>query len=90
MKLFNPDNHTRTDKHKKIYAYYLPAYTAVDFTAALLFVVGSLLFFDESTTRAATWSFLIGSLFFALRPTTTLLRELAYLRAGDYADVDGS
>ncbi|MCA9473383.1 MAG: YrhK family protein [Nitrospirales bacterium] len=87
MKLFNPDNASRSEKHKKIYAFYALAYTIVDFSAAVLFIVGSILFFKQSTTYAATWLFLIGSIFFGLRPTTTLLRELAYIRAGDYDDV---
>lgn len=90
MKLFNPDNHTKSDRHKKIYAFYTLAYTVVDFSAALFFIVGSLLFFHGSTTYIATWLFLIGSIFFGLRPTTTLLRELAYIRAGDYKDVQTS
>ncbi|MGW8370547.1 MAG: YrhK family protein [Gammaproteobacteria bacterium] len=43
--------------------------------------------FNESTAYAATWLFLVGSIFFGLRPTTTLLREVAYVRAGKYQDV---
>lgn len=90
MKIFNPDNHNRSDAHKKVYAYYALAYTLVDFSAAVLFIVGSILFFSSSTTYAATWLFLIGSLFFAMRPTITLLRELAYLRLGEYDKAAGS
>ncbi len=59
-------------------------------SAAVLFIVGSILFFSSNTTYAATWLFLIGSLFFAMRPTTTLLRELAYLRLGEYDKAAGS
>jgi hypothetical protein len=33
------------------------------------------------------WFFLIGSIFFGLRPTIKLVREFAYLRIGDYTDV---
>ena len=49
--LFNPENHTRSQQHKKVYAYCELAYTLVDFSAAALFVVGSVLFFNEATTN---------------------------------------
>ncbi|MCB1377290.1 MAG: YrhK family protein [Alphaproteobacteria bacterium] len=87
MSLFDPQNHTRSEAHRKIYAWSTMAYTAVDFTAAVLFIIGSILFFQASTAYAATWLFLIGSIFFGLRPTITLLREIAYMRVGDYRDV---
>ncbi len=85
--LFNPDNHTRSERHKKIYAYCELAYTVVDFSAAALFVIGSILFFNDATIIIGTWLFLIGSIFFGLRPTIKLFREVAYIRADDYADV---
>lgn len=88
MKMFDPDNHTRSAAHKKIYAFYTIAYTVVDFSAAVLFVIGSILFFSSSTTYAATWLFLIGSILFGVRPTLTLLRELAYVRQGEYDKID--
>ena len=52
----------------------------MDFAAAVLFVIGSALFFSEATTYVATWMFLIGSLCFALKPSLRLARELHYLR----------
>ena len=87
MRMFNPDSRTRSARHKRIHALYALAYTMVDFAAALLFIIGSALFFRESTAYAATWLFLVGSIFFGLRPTITLLRELAYIRAGDLDDL---
>ena len=87
MTLFNPDNRNLSDRHKKIYAYCELAYTTVDFSAAALFVIGSILFFSDSTTYIGTWLFLIGSVLFGLRPTIKLLREIAYLRLGDYQDI---
>ncbi len=87
MQWFDPHSRIRSSKHRKIYAYYTLAYTLIDFLAAVMFITGSVFFFDEATVYAATWLFLIGSIFFALRPTTTLLRELALIRAGDYVDV---
>lgn len=37
MRLFNPDNRTRSAEHKRVYALYELAYTLNDFGAALLF-----------------------------------------------------
>lgn len=79
MKLFDPDNHTHSESHKDIFIKCEFAYTIVDFLAAATFVVGSALFFNEATTYLATWLFLIGSVFFGLRPTIRLFRELRYL-----------
>ncbi|AFO87926.1 YrhK-like protein [Phaeobacter inhibens] len=87
MPLFHPDNRNRSDQHKKIYAYCEIAYTIVDVSAAVLFVVGSVLFFQEATTYVGTWLFLIGSILFGLRPTIKLYREYTYLRMGDYEDI---
>ena len=89
MKLFNPENHTRSAAHKRVYAYCEFAYTIVDFSAASLFVIGSILFFSASTTYLGTWLFLIGSVLFGLRPSIKLCREFAYLRLNDYDDVAG-
>lgn len=90
MKLFNPDNHTRSAEHKKIYAYCELAYTLVDVSAAALFVIGSVMFFGETTTYMGTWLFLVGSVLFGLRPTIKLYREFAYLRVVDTEDAAGS
>lgn len=85
--LFNPENRLRSGQHKRIYAWCELAYTATDFAAAALFVIGSVLFFKESTTYFATWLFVIGSVLFGARPSIKLVRELAYLRMGDYEDI---
>ena len=63
------------------------AYTVVDFSAAALFVIGSFLFFDESTTYVATWLFVVGSVLFGLRPTIKLYREITYFRLGNYDEI---
>ncbi|GGB23938.1 hypothetical protein GCM10011492_12300 [Flexivirga endophytica] len=47
-----------------------------DFLAGVLFVVGSILFFWESTTVTATWFFLVGSVLFVARPAIRLVRRL--------------
>ncbi|WP_324751820.1 YrhK family protein [Roseovarius sp. Pro17] len=90
MKLFDPANHLRSYAHRRIYAYAELAYTLVDFSAAALFVVGSILFFSTSTTYAATWLFLIGSILFGMRPTIKLVREIAYMRVNTSDDVAGN
>ena len=87
MTFFNPENHNRSAAHRKIYAYCELAYTTVDFLAAALFVIGSILFFNEATTYLGTWLFLIGSVLFGMRPTIKLIREIAYLRVGNYQDI---
>ncbi|MGZ8177795.1 YrhK family protein [Williamsia sp. SKLECPSW1] len=48
---------------------------ANDFLIAVWFVIGSVLFFWESTTFAATWFFLIGSIQFLVRPAIRLSRR---------------
>lgn len=52
----------------------------VDFAAAFLFVVGSALFFYPSQEKAATWCFLVGSMFFAFKPTIRLVSRLHQTR----------
>lgn len=84
--MFDPRNSTRSARHRKIYAISALAYTVVDFLAAVLFVIGSILFFSSATTYAGTWLFLIGSILFGVRPTITLAREVAYRRLADHAD----
>ena len=87
MKLFHPDNRNRSEAHKRIYAIHELAYTINDVGAAALFVIGSILFFKETTAYAGTWLFLLGSVMFGLRPMIKLVREIRYLRMGDYDDM---
>lgn len=47
-----------------------------DFLAGVLFLVGSVLFFSESTMVAATWLFVLGSILFVMRPTIRLARRI--------------
>ncbi|CFX28750.1 conserved protein of unknown function [Candidatus Filomicrobium marinum] len=83
MHLFNPENRTRSAEHIRIYILFEIWYTFVDFTAALCFLIGSVLFFWDSTMFVGTWLFVVGSAFFALKPTLRLLRELKYLSMGE-------
>ncbi|MGJ9413407.1 YrhK family protein [Aeromicrobium sp. CF4.19] len=59
-----------------------------DLLVALWFVVGSILFFFESTTTIGTWFFLVGSLQLMLRPMIRLTRRVHLQRVGDsgYSD----
>lgn len=47
-----------------------------DLLIAVWFIVGSALFFSESTTTMGTWCFLLGSVELALRPAIRLGRHL--------------
>lgn len=87
MAFFNPDNSTRSMRHRKIHAYYEFAYTIVDFLAAFLFLVGSILFFYKSMENPAIWCFVVGSVFFALKPAIRVAREAHYLAIGDFTDL---
>lgn len=47
-----------------------------DILVALWFIIGSILFFQESTTTAGTWLFLIGSIELLIRPVIRLSRNV--------------
>ena len=83
MALFDPRTRTRSSRNQRLYALYEVWYTAIDFGAALAFVVGSLLFFSQQTQTAATWMFLLGSILFAAKPTLRLVREMHMLHMGE-------
>ncbi|NYD40234.1 YrhK family protein [Nocardioides panaciterrulae] len=55
---------------------------ANDVVIALWFLVGSILFFWESTTMAATWCFLLGSIEFLIRPVIRFARQVHIRRIG--------
>lgn len=84
MSLFHPDNGRLSAEHAKVWAAYELAHTIVDFLAAGLFVVGSVLFFYPSTQDLGTWLFLVGSICFGLKPSIRLAREVKYVRMGRY------
>ena len=88
-KLFEMNRSEHTPEQRRFYALTEIVYTAVDFSAAALFIVGSVFFFFESLMTAGTWLFLIGSIFFAMKPTIRLWREIKLLRMGDYKDIAG-
>ncbi len=80
MTLFAPENSTLSDRHRRLHIQSSIAYNFVDFVACFLFVIGSILFFYADTLYAGTWCFLIGSIFFGLRPTIRVYTEFRYKR----------
>lgn len=76
----------RENFHRR-HTFYQWAHLLVDFTAAALFVAGSILFLYPDLTRAGTWLFLIGSIFFALKPTLRLARFLHLRRLAEKAEL---
>lgn len=83
MQLFRHENRERNHDTRRIYAWFELVYTLVDFSAALCFVLGSLLFFWNRFETPAIWLFLIGSVLFAAKPSIRLAREIKLMRMGD-------
>ncbi len=76
MRLLDPALNDLSPRHLEIYWRYQAVRTAVDFGAALCFVLGSAFFLFASLTRAADWLFLAGSILFAVKPTIDMIRSL--------------
>jgi hypothetical protein len=74
-------------EHQRIYALYGLCYTPLDFTAASLFLSGSVFFFWRNTQYWATWLFVVCSICFTLKPAVRLMREVRYLRMGRIEDL---
>lgn len=73
--MFKPTLFDATPKHAEIYGLYERVYTTVDLIAALLFLIGSILFFYNSLQNTGTWMFVFGSLCFAAKPAVRFARE---------------
>ena len=86
MKLLDPTLHDLTPHHVEVYWRYQVVRTLVDFGAAVCFVIGSAFFFFVSTTSAADWLFLVGSILFALKPTIDVTRAAHLRRLPGQAD----
>lgn len=82
MQLFRHANRERNADTRRIYALYELVHTAVDFAAALCFLVGSVLFFWPAVETEAIWLFVVGSVFFFLKPAIRLTREVQLYRMG--------
>ncbi|MEL6481740.1 MAG: YrhK family protein [Pseudomonadota bacterium] len=72
----NLNPHLHTPLHLRVGQNYDLAHLMVDFLAAALFVIGSVMFFYEAWVYTGTWCFLIGSVFFGVKPTIKLARAL--------------
>jgi hypothetical protein len=70
----SPIFHTLTPHHTKIYQRYQILRIFIDFSAAMCFVAGSVLFLYANTGLSAGRLFLIGALLFAVKPTIDLVR----------------
>ncbi|KCZ54427.1 hypothetical protein HY29_14305 [Hyphomonas beringensis] len=82
MKLFTHENRDQSPETRQAYALYEILHTAVDFIAAICFLIGSVLFFWSDTLFAGTWLFVIGSIFFTMKPTIRLVREIRLYQMG--------
>lgn len=87
MRLFHPDARDASHKHRRLYAIYELTFTIIEFTAGMLFLVGSWLFFYRSLEDAAIWCFVIGSACFVIGPSLKLAREVHYAMTGDLDDL---
>ena len=56
-----------------------------DILVAVWFIVGSILFFSQSTTTAGVWLFLLGSIELMIRPLIRLARRVHIGRVGGTA-----
>ncbi|HEX2175304.1 MAG TPA: YrhK family protein [Nocardioidaceae bacterium] len=61
-----------------------------DVLIALWFLIGSILFFWETTATAATWCFLLGSVEFLIRPVIRFARLVHIRRIGGSGLESGS
>jgi YrhK-like protein len=76
MRLLDPALNALSPRHVAVFWRYQLVRTAVDFGAAVCFVIGSVFFFFVDLTRAADWLFLVGSILFAVKPTIDVVRSL--------------
>ena len=60
-----------------------------DILVAVWFIIGSILFFGESTVTAGTWLFLLGSVQLLIRPVIRLVRSIHISRIGGIAAESG-
>ena len=80
--IFRHDRREASPATRRLYARFEIAHTIVDFSAALCFIIGSIMFFSEAWMTPATWFFTVGSFLFAMKPTLRLWREIKLYRMG--------
>src|SRR5699024_8443415 len=81
-RLFDPRKREISEHQARRYAMFEALHTTVDFLAAFLFVIGSVLFFFPELQTAGTIGFLVGSLSFAANPSIRLSHEVWLARSG--------
>lgn len=86
MQMFKDKRHVNAET-RRLYALYELLHTMADFIAAFSFLVGSILFLWQATETAAIWLFIVGSVFFCLKPTLKLIREVRLASIGDEEDL---
>jgi len=86
MKIFKDKRHVSAGS-RRLYAIFELLHTISDFIAALSFLVGSVLFLWKETEPVAIWLFIGGSVFFCLKPTLKLVREVKLASIGDTEDL---
>lgn len=79
-----------SDQHSEVYGNYQKIYDSIDALAAIAFIVGSVLFFSEKTQTVGTWLFLIGSIFFAVRPCIHVARDFHMARLSTDDEAEGN
>ena len=82
MPLFSHENRQRNADTRRVYAAYEVAHTAVDIAAAFSFLIGSVLFLWKAYETPAIWLFIVGSVFFCVKPSLRLAREIHLWRMG--------
>lgn len=87
--LFSRDRRHHSRETRRVYAIYELIYTAVDFSAAVCFVIGSVLYLFDDWTRVGTYLFIVGSILFATKPTLRLMREIKLAAMGDIDTLAG-
>ncbi len=87
MKIFDIRNRNLNEDTRRVYARFELLYTLIDFLAAFLFIIGSIMFFYPKWVDTGTWMFLVGSIFFASKPTVRMAREIKLYRMGKLEDL---
>lgn len=87
--LFLRDRRNTSKDTRRIYAVFELIYTAVDFSAAMCFVVGSVMYLFDAWARVGTYLFIVGSVLFAAKPTLRLIREIKLAAMGDIDTLAG-
>lgn len=86
MQMFKDKRHVSAET-QRLYAVFELLHTLADFVAAFSFLIGSILFLWNETEAAAIWLFIVGSVFFCLKPTLKLVREIKLASIGDTEDL---